>query len=499
MNLLWSENDVPGGGASDREAHCEWLERQTAADPRNRIKYQAYNPAGLDEFIKSCRKSLEDPFYIADRAKAKATRRNMALACRIRSLAEPGDECSFPDGVEGITNAPIAMFRHIQRASAYGRTYHSGVNLQSAPKALRAALLGPCWEVDIQSAVWRHCSFLAGELGVERPPALLLMLEDRAAFRKRIAEDTMGDIPQMRHAAPKAVKEALTAIGFTAKVSHDVHSHPTALQDIITNKEARGRFRGHAHVKQLAGFVQDLLAALKKDSGHSRAAEELIGTIYGKKVRWPNYLAWLYQQQETRMRRAMIEALEKNGWIITLECHDGVYAMGPGQAGDIAAVCGSALRKLWRLPNGLHASEYPKVSVARIPQFRARMTHAERKAAEAGEREWKAVIAADEAKAAEAARRADRKLPDFISVGGVPLPDPHRAAALEAMSAETGLPPGIIDYMARRKERDAEKDAEKESGREAMRRKGFFEVDGEWKSSDSIREALLAMRAGRKR
>ena len=63
-------------------------------------------------------------------------------------------------------------------------------------------------------------------------------------FRRRIAEDTIGDISSMRHNKIKIVKEALTAIGFTAKISHDVYARPTVLHDIITNKEVRERFQG---------------------------------------------------------------------------------------------------------------------------------------------------------------------------------------------------------------------------------------------------------------
>ena len=116
------------------------------------------------------------------------------------------------------------------------------------------------------------------------------------------------------------------------------------------------------------------------------------------------------------------------------------------------------------------------------------MSGAERKKADADERAHKAGIAAEE----EAAmRRPVQQLPDFIGVGGVSRPDPFRAAALEAISAEMGLPPGIIDLMARRRGRDAEK----EGRREAMGKQGLFEVNGECKTSDEVRSHLLVERA----
>ena len=244
---------------------------------------------------------------------------------------------------------------------------------------MRKALLGPCWEIDIQSAVWRCYSLLAGDLGVRRPPALSLMLTDRTGFRSRIAEDTMGDIPAMRRNKIEVVKEALTAIGFTAKISHDVYARPTALQDIIRNKEARERFRSHKHVRELSGFIKELLDALKKHAGYSEMAEGLIGTIYDDKVNWPKFLAWLYQQTETRMRKAMTKAMEDSGRRVVLECHDGIYVLGGGTAMDLKLICEHALQRLWDLPNGQHFAEYPSVSVEKIPRFEARMTNAERK------------------------------------------------------------------------------------------------------------------------
>ena len=130
VNLIWSEEGL-AGGASDYEAHCDWLEEQSA-EPDSRIVFQAYNSDALAAFIDSCRRFLDDPTFKADIARAEATRRNLPLACRIQSITEQDDEYIFPGGSTGLTLAPLAMFRHVERASAYGRTYHGGVNLQSA-------------------------------------------------------------------------------------------------------------------------------------------------------------------------------------------------------------------------------------------------------------------------------------------------------------------------------------------------------------------------------
>ena len=130
VNLIWSEEGL-AGGTSDYEAHCDWLEEQSA-EPDSRISFQAYNSDALAKFIDSCGRFLDDPTFKADIARAEATRRNLQLACRIRNITEQDDEYIFPAGSNGLTLAPLAMFRHVERDSAYGRTYHGGVNLQSA-------------------------------------------------------------------------------------------------------------------------------------------------------------------------------------------------------------------------------------------------------------------------------------------------------------------------------------------------------------------------------
>ena len=130
VSLIWSEGGL-AGGTSDYEAHCDWLEEQSA-EPDSRITFQPYNSDALAAFIDSCRRFLNDPTYKADTAKAEATRRNLQLACRIRNITEQDDEYIFQGGSTDLTSAPLAMFRHVERDSAYGRTYHGGVNLQSA-------------------------------------------------------------------------------------------------------------------------------------------------------------------------------------------------------------------------------------------------------------------------------------------------------------------------------------------------------------------------------
>ena len=115
---------------------------------------------------------------------------------------------------------------------------------------------------------------------------------------------------------------------------------------------------------------------MKKHAGYSEIAEGLIGTIYDK-VNWPKFLAWLYQQTETRMQKTMTKAMEDSGRAVVPECHDGIYVLGGGQSVDLKLICESALKRWWNLPNGLNFSKYPSVSVEKILEFEARMIKAE--------------------------------------------------------------------------------------------------------------------------
>ena len=99
--------------------------------------------------------------------------------------------------VLGCSSVLNGWYLQRKKPSAFGRMYYEGVSVQNVNKALRAAMLGNCWEYDIRSSV------VAWKMGVATPylaqlpsggdddirsafPCTLNYLEDKGDFMRTV-------------------------------------------------------------------------------------------------------------------------------------------------------------------------------------------------------------------------------------------------------------------------------------------------------------------------
>lgn len=150
---------------------------------------------------------------------------------------------------------------HIPSPSPYGRTYYKGINLQNVSKEVRAAALGNHHVYDLNAAVYAIKLYLAIDLlkdkGIDHNGKFTFTkeyLDLKSSIRTQLAKHI--------HAYPdgmKLIKEAMTAIGFGARIGGIAYREDNqwmvpAINDIIKNLDDRNRFMNDPWVKE---FVKE--------------------------------------------------------------------------------------------------------------------------------------------------------------------------------------------------------------------------------------------------
>ena len=138
---------------------------------------------------------------------------------------------------------------HIPSPSPYGRNYYKGINLQNVSKEVRAAALGNHHVYDLNAAVYAIKLYLACDLlhdkGIDHYGKFTYTkeyLDSKSNIRLQLAKHIVAYPDPI-----KLVKEAITAIGFGAKIGGSAYPIDDkfvlpALNDIIKNKDDRNRF-----------------------------------------------------------------------------------------------------------------------------------------------------------------------------------------------------------------------------------------------------------------
>lgn len=110
---------------------------------------------------------------------------------------------------------------------AFGRTYYEGVSVVSVRKELRMALLGDSWEYDCKSCStswkmgfaheWYALKKNRNQTLAQKFSAMTLYLDDKDEFFRQVISHVFVNPSNKDHKA--IVKEAMTALGFGAKLS----------------------------------------------------------------------------------------------------------------------------------------------------------------------------------------------------------------------------------------------------------------------------------------
>lgn len=229
-----------------------------------------------------------------------------------------------------------------RKPSAFGRTYYTGVSVQSVPKDLRKAMLGNCWEYDVRSSVIAWKMGFASEWIAQHKPggnvrdefkATLNYLEDKKDLMHVVRLYTFLEGSNVvGEQTMTLLKEAFTALSFGARLTgkgwRDSAGtwQKTAIVDIIKNKEERARFLKDptvlAFIKEqnkLDDYLVEQVKLHKPELLQNPNLQTLCGRRSNAKV-----VAYLYQHDETAVLNLVREAVEKKGRKVLANIHDAV-------------------------------------------------------------------------------------------------------------------------------------------------------------------------------
>lgn len=226
---------------------------------------------------------------------------------------------------------------------AFGRTYYEGVSVLSTRKELRMAFLGKSWEYDCKScstawkmsfAVQWHAQKKSRKLDVRQSfAAMTLYLEDKDAFFDAVILEVYNSQPTPEYKA--TIKEAMTALGFGAKLSmgtwrsdtgeesqsslFEVFDRDTAVLKRFVKCDLVQKF--NAEQQTLNKFI------VANFSGDAQWQAEMTAEQQRKKVKQfssAQKIVWLYQHAETIMMDMVRAEVKRSGNTVLANVHDAV-------------------------------------------------------------------------------------------------------------------------------------------------------------------------------
>lgn len=208
-------------------------------------------------------------------------------------------------------------FPMIPHKSDYGRTYYKGINIMNMKEEVRRAVIGNYHQYDLDAAVYAIKVMLAKNVLAENDESHFgkftytkEYLDRKSNLRKELARECLIKTPVPFKEKIKYIKEAITAIGFGARIgagswqTTDNEWKNPALNDIIMNKEDRERFINHSFVKNFVKEQQDMLKLIVD---HYLKDDEFVNKLIPIKnmfnnngrVRKAQVMAYLFQHTES--------------------------------------------------------------------------------------------------------------------------------------------------------------------------------------------------------
>lgn len=222
--------------------------------------------------------------------------------------------------------------------SKFGRKYYAGPNLQTAPKIVRHAALGTCYEYDLESNVfaWKYTSFKKIAQQYEPSagcPATLEYLDHKNSIRRRLARDLFDTEADW---ALKAIKKAITAIGFGAPArttgyrNPRGHYQPTALNTHITSVAKLQKFLDDSWVKEFIDEqkqINDIIFEVTKPYNETewRSIPGLVDAA--GRLRKNSVISYLYQKHERHLMESICEIIDPSQPVLLV--HDCIYTKKP--------------------------------------------------------------------------------------------------------------------------------------------------------------------------
>lgn len=236
---------------------------------------------------------------------------------------------------------PQLMFK-----SDFGRKYYKNLSVQNVSKRVREAFLGDSWEYDCKScsASWKMAFAQEWYDSKKRQSksfddsvcGLTLYLEYKSAFFDEVIDRTyLAEFPYSHEHKTATIKEAMTAIGFGAKLtmgswkaSDGEIKSSSLLQVFDDDTNLLRRFIDCTIVREY-NDEQSILNKyiVEKFSSDATWIAELEASRLNRKrkaYKGNQKISWLFQHAETKMMDIVRDELQKLGMTVLANVHDAI-------------------------------------------------------------------------------------------------------------------------------------------------------------------------------
>lgn len=230
--------------------------------------------------------------------------------------------------------------------SDFGRNYYKNLSVQNVSKRVREAFLGDCWEYDCKncSASWKM-AFAQEWYGSKKRHrksfddsvcGLTLYLEYKPDFFDEVIYCTyLAEYPYSHERKNKVIKEAMTAIGFGAKLTMgswkatDGEVKASSLLKVFDeNTTLLRRFIDCTIVREYNDEQSTLNKYIvEKFSTDATWLTELESSRLNRKrkpYKLNQKISWLFQHAETEMMNIVRDELQKLGKTVLANVHDAI-------------------------------------------------------------------------------------------------------------------------------------------------------------------------------
>lgn len=231
-----------------------------------------------------------------------------------------------------------------KKNSFFGRTYYSGLSIQNVRKELRSSIIGSGWQYDINTSVMSFKMGFAKRCYAQQKTrhkqsfeeafsSTLALVQDKSNVRESIRQEIfLNDTSLTLKKQKELVKQAMTAIGFGAKVRAkgwllcDGNLQRPALNDIFECQEVRQRFVDSEFIKKLTQeqnhldqFIFKEFKAERPDLMDSPELKNSTGKLKCSKV-----LSLVYQSTESLVMDFFREKLKDTNHQVLANIHDAI-------------------------------------------------------------------------------------------------------------------------------------------------------------------------------
>lgn len=230
--------------------------------------------------------------------------------------------------------------------SDFGRNYYKNLSVQTVSKRVREAFLGDSWEYDCKScsASWKMSFAREWHDSKKRPRksfedsvcGLTLYLEYKSAFFDEVIDRTyLAEFPYSHEHKTATIKEAMTAIGFGAKLTmgswkaSDGEIKSSSLLQVFDDDTALlRRFIDCTIVREYNDEQSNLNKYIvdKFSSDATWIAELEVSRLNRKRKPYKlnQKISWLFQHAETLMMCIVRKKLQKLGKTVLANVHDAI-------------------------------------------------------------------------------------------------------------------------------------------------------------------------------